>query len=409
MKKTHPLLVGLDKVKPYPLAEGATLYSIKPPAMQIDQFLPVGGVMGITSYPGVGKTWAAMEVARAVGSGEPFLGKYKTMRGGVLFVGSDSSLYDYARQWTRLTRSLPNPHDTFEPVRFLIQSTFMFEDTDEIRRLIRTHQKFEWGEHRNTDAGPVREKGFHVIIFDTLSRLTRANQNDNTEMEEVFRNIRWLAEATDAAVILLHHNSKKSEFNDGSDWRGAMSQIGALDSWVQLTPSRKDKYLVGVGFKKFRGITPDNFSYRMHVSDAETASLEISDEPVTVEQRLLFDPVARDIREHLLQNPGTRSRDLRDILWPRYEEGVDANGKTLRFETKEKLWRAINNRLNAGLANNTLLREINAEGKPIFYAADEGNKAVSTGDEVSAPSVGGDAPKPKRKKTSKPRKKGKAT
>lgn len=384
MRKSHPLLAGIESVKPYSLTKGDSLYKIRPPAMQIESFLTVGGVMGITSYPGVGKTWLAMEIARAIASGKPFLGRYKTMRGGVLFVGSDSSEYDYARQYTRLTAHEPDASETYEPIRFLIQSTFMFEDRDEIRRLIRTHQTFKWGPERDTEDGPVREGGFHTIIFDTLSRLTRANQNDNTEMEEVFRNIRWLAEATDAAIILLHHNSKKSEFNDGSDWRGAMSQIGALDSWVQLSPHRKDKHLVGVQFKKFRGITPDDFSYKMNVTDSEIASLEMSDEPVTMEQRLLFDPVARDVHEFLLKHPGSRSRDIRDALWPRYEEGIDANGKPFRFDTREKLWKAINNRITAGLASKRITRVISEEGKPTFHAVPDKAEAVQKADKIPA-------------------------
>lgn len=404
MKKTHPLLRDIEKVKPYALTVGDSLYGIRPPAMQIENFLPVGGVMGITAYPGVGKTWLAMELARCIGSGEPFLGRYRTMRGGVLFVGSDSSLYDYARQWTRLTSTTPDARDVYEPVRFLVQSTFMFEDTDEIRKLIRTHQKFEWGDIRNTDDGPVREHGFHTIIFDTLSRLTRANQNDNTEMEEVFRNIRWLAEATDAAIVLLHHNSKKSEFNDGADWRGAMSQIGALDSWVQLTPARKDKYLVGCQFKKFRGITPEDFSYRMNVSEVDSASLTMSEEPVTTVQKLLFDPLARDITDYLQKNPGARSRDIREVLWPRYEEGVDSNGKTHRFQTKEKLWKAINNRITAGLANGSIRRVVNEEGKSTFHATAEAAPEVPAGNEVPTPPQRGNAPKPKRGKTKKAKK-----
>jgi RecA-family ATPase len=248
--KKHPLLVDIESVKPYPLVESKTLYEIRPPAMQIDQCLPVGGVMGITSQPGVGKTWLTMEIARAVSSGTPFLGKFESNRGGVLFVGSDSSLNDYAQQWSRLTRTTSEGSPgAFEPVRFLIQSSFIFEDRDEVRQLIRTHQQFEWGEvtHEPGTNLPHRERGFHVIVFDTVSRLTRARQNDNTEMEEVFRNIRAIAEITGAAVVLLHHNPKRSEFNDGEGWRGATSQEGALDSWIQLTPSRRSRRRSGSG------------------------------------------------------------------------------------------------------------------------------------------------------------------
>ena len=107
--------------------------------------------------------------------------------------------------------------------------------------------------------------------------LTRAQQNDNTEMEKVFGHIRLLCAETGASVILIHHNSKPSEFNDGSDWRGAMAQIGALDSWVNLAARKNEKFILQCAFKKFRGITPGNFRFRMNVSDEDVASLVYTD------------------------------------------------------------------------------------------------------------------------------------
>lgn len=372
MKKTHPLLVGIEGIQPYALMEGDELYRIEPPPMQIEGFLPAGGVMGITSYPGVGKTWLAMEVTRAVTSGTDFLGRYRAHRGGVLFVGSDSSVHDYARQWTRLTRHVPDAVDVFAPVRWLIQSTFMFEDFDEVRRLVRTHQTFEWGDYVEGEHGMAPEgAGFHVIVFDTLSRLTRANQNDNSQMEDVFRNVRLIAEATGAAVILLHHNSKKSEFNDGSDWRGAMSQIGALDSWVQLAPSARDKYLVGVQYKKFRGITPEDFAMRLNVQDPEVATVEASDEAVTREQRMKSGPLVDDIINHVRTVPGSRACDIRDALWPKYEAGVEVNGVVkFEFPSRAKFSVAINNRLTTLRGSNGPLRLALERGQSLYYLKD---------------------------------------
>lgn len=392
MRKSHPILVGIEEVAPYPTTPSHALYKVRPPMMQIDQFLTVGGVMGVTAYPGVGKTWLALEVTRAVASGTPFLGRYRAMRGGVLFVGSDSSLFDYAYQWSRLTKATPNAEEVFEPVRFLIQSPFLLEDENEVRRLIRTHQVFEWGEMRDGPDGPERERGFHTIIIDTVSRTTRANQNDNSEMEGVFRHVRWLAEATDAAVILLHHNAKRSEYNDGSDWRGAMSQIAGLDSWVHLAPHRRDKYLIGVTFKKFRGITPEDFTYHMNVTDPTTASLEASDESVVVEN-----PVTTAIMEYVKVNPNKRAVEIRDALWPRFSVGVaDLNGKTVVFAAKEKFYNYVNNRLVASLARGDLKRVLNEEGKSVYRATKKPKKATATakvqdGDAVPTPPQRGDA------------------
>lgn len=363
-RETHPLLIGIKSVTPYALQDTASIWAEKAPPMLIESFLPAGGVMGITSYPGVGKTWLTLEVIRAIATGQKFLGKFQVTRGGTLFVGSDSSVYDYARQWKRLT-ALSEGAFEFDAARFLLQSSFMFENTDEIRRLIRTCNSFEWGEAElrgegTEDVKVARRKGIDVIVFDTLSRLTRANQNDNTEMEEVFRNIRHIAEFTGAACILLHHNSKKSEFNDGGDWRGAMSQIGALDSWCQLSAHRKDKYLVGVQFKKFRGITPEDFAYRMDVGDALVAKIVASDEPVTMQQRLNHDPLAESIFEAVLREPGRTMPELRDSLWPQFE----TDGKF--HDGKPAFSKAVENRLRTMSDRSRVNKTYNPKGHPVY-------------------------------------------
>jgi hypothetical protein len=296
-------LVTLGNAKAYPVTTSATLRGVKPPVMLVAEVLPAGMLCGLTSYPGVGKTWFAIELTRAVVTGDKFLGEYPVLGGpqGVLVVGSDSSEADYARQWTRLTAAEYQawldatdaaheagnepPTNPFDKVKFLIQSTFMLDNVDEVRRLIRTVSDETLFPRTRTSRKVVDDEGEHVdtiveesggcalIVFDTLSRLTIANQNDNTEMERVFANIRTICEVTGAAVLLLHHNSKPTEYNDGGDWRGAMSQIGALDSWVNLSAHKSTKRLVRADFKKFRGITPSAFEYKMGVDDEATAKL----------------------------------------------------------------------------------------------------------------------------------------
>ena len=293
MSTQNPKLAGLAAARAYPLADSLSLYNVQPPKMLIEDFLPAGAIVGVTAAPGTGKTWLTFEVMRSLAMGDLFLGKFRCDRPmSCLFVGSDASVHDYARQWRRLT------HDDWKDggvelnplemrARFLIQSDFLFEDTASVMRVIKTHQEFDSGdsydiEEYDEETGQdvpvtVRDTGFKVIVFDTLSKMTRANQNDNTEMEEVFRNIRLIAEQTGATIILLHHNSKRNEFNGGQEWRGAVAQIGALDCWLQLSPSQSDRYLINVEYKKFRGITPNGFSYTMKVGDEASASLDYTE------------------------------------------------------------------------------------------------------------------------------------
>lgn len=295
-------LVGLDNVEPYKLNTSTGLYSIEPPPMLIDPIIPKGTITALTSAPGVGKTWFAFEMARAVLTGGRHVGAFPAEEGSVLYVGSDASEADYAQQWRRLTTQQwttyiptpdeiaagiyhPNPFDT--NIRFLLQSSFMIDNLDAVRKLLVTSRKFEWGED---------SRHFRLIIFDTYSKLTRGNQNDNTITEEAFRNMRLICEYTGASILILHHNGKIGEFNDGEDWRGASSATGAFDNHIQLNQSKKEKYIIEAKFKKFRGITPATFFYEMEVGGEPTSPASLTIVEQTEEKTgTLSDAVTEDI------------------------------------------------------------------------------------------------------------------
>ena len=358
----------LSETSSYELMHTEEMRSIKAPIHIIEGFLPSGGVMGLTSYPGVGKTWLTMEVMRAITTGKPFLNRFPVnIPGAVLFVGNDASVYDYARQWSRLTSEISN--EELKHAWFLCQSGFMLDDDEEVSRLIKTSleyvvEKDVLTEMEDEETGEMYSHradrtNFEVIIFDTLSRLCRANQNDNTEMEEVFRNVRDIAEATGAAIILLHHNSKPNEHNEGTDWRGAMSQIGALDSWVQLTRQKQSKadailttgsYLVSAQFKKFRGITPDDFGFRMEVGNPDNATLIASDEPITLADELTQGKLALDIRKTIEMQPHLPAIAYRNALYTKYADD---------FKTRRTFDKAVENRIAACVKKELIVKTRN--------------------------------------------------
>lgn len=360
----HPKLTGVDFAVPYDIQQPHSLYDIKPPEMLVDNFLPASCLMGITASPGVGKTWLMFELMRAASQGRKFLNHFNIQnKHSCLFVGSDASVYDYARQWQRITKDdwafwhpewlAHTPRGNFEDplednCRFLIQSGFLFEDLPSVHRLLKTIWAFKWtqtdyhgvyaGEHSETVVAgeSVPRGGFDIIVFDTLSKMTRANQNDNTQMEEVFRNIRLISEATGATVILLHHNAKKSEFNSGEDWRGAVAQIGALDCWLQLSPGRSDKYLITAEMKKFRGITPEAFTYQMDVGREGTARLFV---PAGAGKVEYVDRLGNDIaRVVTAAYPKPVSIvEISSSLWESYSATVAGDLQKFRRKVKNKL------------------------------------------------------------------------
>lgn len=286
--------IDLTPYQPYEMTGVRAMFSVPPPEMLVEGFLPKSQVTAIVSYPGVGKTWVSLALGQAVATQTPFLGHFPINKmGNVVFVGQDSSINDYGVQLRKL---IGTQYDEFEEeirngfretnpfedkLHFIIDPGFLFESESAVLRMVKTLRGVVHGEslelYEGGRARVVGESGTDLVIFDTYSSMTRINQNDNTLTEINFRNLRLIARLTGAAVVLLHHNAKRTEYNEGESFRGASAGEAAIDNWFNLIkPPRgaKDRYLVKV--KRFRGMRPDDFHYFLKV-DKQHAHLTYDD------------------------------------------------------------------------------------------------------------------------------------
>jgi len=385
---THPTMALLPGITAYELIDPQDHLNDPPPPMVVQDMLPAGSVIGLTSPPGTGKTWLALELMRAVSGGAAALGQYPSDEGGVLFIGSDSSIFDYARQWKRLTLADriewneapeenrgPRP---FQNVRWLIQSDFALDRAETVARVIKTHQQFEWATqpiHLKYDLWSEEEgrfiegeepfwpSGFRLIVMDTFSRVYMGNQNDAAETDRAMAHARLIAEATGAAVLLLHHNAKKSEYNDGETWRGSSAMQGSLDAWLNLTQAKNDKYLIRGAWKKFRGLTPDDFDYRMDVLDPRRARLTFVD-AIDAGAKLEADPLSVALIALLAQNPkGLEVGAIRTQLWAQFSD---------LWKSEASFKTAIKNRTSGNLPVTAKMDVISqGPGKPFIYRLKE--------------------------------------
>ena len=274
----------VDGVEPFAIASSKALYDAPPVEYLVESILPTHSICGLTGTPGTGKTWLAMEMARAVVTGTKFLGQFQARQAPALLVGSDSSFLDYARQWRRLTREaydsysdigVQNPFDSY--AHFLIGSEFSLDDMVMVARLIRTSQQVERPPYIEDVYTPedgweqIEREGRHygLIIYDTLTKMTRTPENDNVGRDTVFSHLRDIAEVTGATLLVLHHPTLVSEFRTGEEWRGAGSQFGALDVHYHIVKNNGRDDVIQMKVKKFRGITPKPFLFSLNVFENE--------------------------------------------------------------------------------------------------------------------------------------------
>ncbi len=223
----------------------------------VEGVLTQGSLALLSAESFVGKTWFGLELARAVSTGSPFMGKYAVSRGGVIFIGQDGSDEEYLRQWKKLVSSrwdeyrkwpgwqiwravltgeyvasgkLPDPpplHPFNGRIRFEFNRALGIDLSEDVTKIgltaLRTeHSRGEvWrpdesGKPDSIDPDAT-EKGVKLIVFDAGHSVFFGNENDSGEVQNVMTNLRQLASATGATVLLMAHLNK---------WSSALAKQG---------------------------------------------------------------------------------------------------------------------------------------------------------------------------------------
>ena len=330
----------LEGVEKYSRLNIRQLWDVPLPEMLIEGLLPRRTLTGLTAKPGAGKTWLTLELARSIATGTKFLGHFQCRPGNVVFVGQDADICDYARQIRKLFKAevemydaeieagqrVTNPFD--DRFSAIIDPGLLIEDQHRMKRLAATVLDIEHSERDvtrqeiDTQTGELVEhsdteiqRGTDLIVLDSESSMTRLDQNNNTDMEIAFRNLRWLAKVTNAGVVIIHHNGNTTEFNDGENWRGASSQVGALDNWFNLKPHPRHPNRVLFQVKRFRGLRPDDFNYTMsHTDDSSELMYEVAEEEHAVNIEMNLGTLVADwLRQNQGYHPAIK---IRDGIWP---------------------------------------------------------------------------------------------
>lgn len=165
------------------------LYSIKydPEDFIIDKFLPVSGMTMISGDSGVGKSWLALEVIKAITKNEPFLEQFEVKYPYVpiLLIDKENGLRRI--QLRSKGMGIPNSEDIHvikTPHQFVLTDEELLED---ISRLI-------------------IEKDIKVIVIDSFIDILVGSENDSSETSLVFNALRSIS--TEVCWLLLHHESK---------------------------------------------------------------------------------------------------------------------------------------------------------------------------------------------------------
>lgn len=164
-----------------------------------------GAVGIIGGAPKTCKTWLALEMAVAVASGQPCLGRFCVPRPGpaLVFAAEDAPL-QVKRRIESLARARQADFDTLD-VRLIIENSLRLDRERDLQRLHLTLAR-----HRP-----------RLLVLDPYVRLQRADENDARQVSTILSALRELSRTFETAVALVHHARKNGAELPGRALRGS--------------------------------------------------------------------------------------------------------------------------------------------------------------------------------------------
>lgn len=261
--------------------------------------------------PKSGKTWLALEMAVAVASGKPCLGRYAVPNPGpvLLFAAED------APAAVRLRGAGLAKARGIDFERLAVGLI-----TQPVLRLDLPHD-------REALAATVAKIQPRLLVLDPLVRLHRGDENSSAEISDLLGFLRQLQREHHVAVLLVHHIRKSGAAQPGQALRGS----GDLHAWgdSNLYLLRKEQQVVLQVEHRAQSAQPpvsltlEGTPPRLVVRDLEPAA-EVPELERRVLASLAREPMTRAALRDLLR---VRNESLGDVL-----ERLEAVGRVVRLE-----------------------------------------------------------------------------
>ena len=174
----------------------------------VEGILPAGGMSVMSAKPKVGKSTVARQLALAIATGKPFLGR-ETQPGEVIYF----ALEEKRQEVTNHFRDLGATGD--EPIRIHCGSAPL-DAMEEARVLIQQQR-------------PA------LLVIDPLFKFTRVKDgNDYAQMTAALEPILALARETDTHILCVHHSGKGERADPTDAILGSTAIFGNVDTALML-------------------------------------------------------------------------------------------------------------------------------------------------------------------------------
>jgi hypothetical protein len=300
---------------------------LRPPV--IHGLLREGETMNVIASPKTGKSWLTLDLAIAVATARPWLGRYQTEPGPVLIIDNELHRETSAHRIPKVA------HARGVAMREIDERIFVDNLRGRLQDIFTLAPYFEALE-------PGR---FKVILLDAFYRFMPAggDENDNGTMANIYNRIDAFADRLGCCFVLIHHSTKGSQSSKSVTdvGAGAGAQSRATDTHLVLRPHEEEGVVVlDAAVRSWPPIDPPCLRWQFPVWNVEDgldpASLKSEKpgkkkeparakaeapepEPWTVERFveafISGDPVSlAELRERAAPEPGLSWRRVSDLL-----------------------------------------------------------------------------------------------
>jgi putative DNA primase/helicase len=187
-----------------------------PPDEVVQGLFVAGNTAVMYGASNSGKTFLAIEAARAVSSGDNFLG-LSTDKGDVLYIAAESP----ASIRTRIQAINKERGGKLYGIHIAQAPVNLYSSPEYASHIIKAVSEIEDRTGRK----------IRMIICDTLARITAgANENSGEDMGPIIETLDAIARKTNTAMIIIHH-SGKDQARGSRGWSGI---YGAVDAEIEV-------------------------------------------------------------------------------------------------------------------------------------------------------------------------------
>jgi hypothetical protein len=176
-------------------------------AWLLDNVLPEGGLVYFSAPPAGAKSWVLLDLVKAFTTGDPWIGKYTLKKTNVLYIDEEMGVRKILPRLRKLGLT-----DGIDGFWYTDKAGVRFDNVKHVRKILAHCQAHD----------------IKAVFVDTLTRVHNLDENDNSQMRQLFRRFSALMDAG-ITVMVAHHNRKKGAESDVAheQMRGA-GEIAAM-------------------------------------------------------------------------------------------------------------------------------------------------------------------------------------